>query len=152
MFENRNAAGWIVQNADFIFEEYDDVGDYMAFDTSATPTRVTDAPFLGKVFWTFTGTDSDASTAIDIVAAPSGGRSLYITHAIIVTAADADAFPQLQDGAATLLFGPFPSGTTGPIVIDHKFEQPIKVTAGKSLAVKCAAAGSVYVYVEGFTA
>lgn len=124
----------------------------MAFDTSATPNIVNTGGFSGKTYWAFTGTDADASTAIDIVDAPGAGRSLYITGVIIVTAADADAFPQLQDGAATLLFGPFPSGTTGPVVINKEFANPIKVTANKSLAVKCAAAGSVYVYVEGFTA
>lgn len=124
----------------------------MAFDTSATPSIVTDGAFNQKKLWAFTGTDSDVSTAIDIVAAPGAGKSLYITYALIVTSADADAFPQLQDGAATLLFGPFPSGTTGPVVIQKEFKLPIKVTANKSLAVKAAAAGSVYVYVEGFTA
>ena len=124
----------------------------MAFDTSATPTRVEDGSFMGKVYWTFTGTDTDASTAIDIVAAPGVGKALYITGVILQTALDADAFPQLQDGAGTLLFGPWLSGTVGANHLIWKFENPIKVTTNKSLAVKCAAAGSVYVYVEGFTA
>jgi len=124
----------------------------MAFDTSATPLRYENGSFMGKTYWAFTGTDSDASTAIDIVAAPGLGLSLYITGVIIQTAYDADAFPQLQDGAATLLFGPWVSGTAGSNFISWKFDQPLKVTANKSLAVKCAAAGSVYVYVEGFTA
>ena len=124
----------------------------MAFDTSATPTRVDDGSFMGKTYWTFTGTDSDVSTAIDIVAAPGAGKALYITGVIIQTAYDADAFPRLQDGAGTLLFGPWLSGTLTANLISWKFDQPIKVTANKSLAVKCAAAGSVYVYVEGFTA
>ena len=124
----------------------------MAFDTSATPTRVEDGSFMGKQYWTFTGTDSDASTAIAIVAAPGTGKALYITGVIIQTALDADAFPRLQDGDATLLFGPWISGTVGANLISWKFDQPLKVTANKALAVKCAAAGSVYVYVEGFTA
>jgi hypothetical protein len=125
----------------------------MSFDTSATPTRV-EAPgsFMGKTYWAFTGTDADASTAIDIVAAPGAGLSLYITGVIIQTAYDADAFPRLQDGDATLLFGPWLAGTLTANLISWKFDNPIKVTANKSLAVKCAAAGSVYVYVEGFTA
>ena len=124
----------------------------MPFDTSATPTRTENGSFMGKTYWTFTGTDSDASTAIDIVAAPGAGKALYITGVIIQTALDADAFPQLQDGAATLLFGPWLSGTVGANIISWKFENPIRVTSNKSIAVKCAAAGSVYVYVEGFTA
>ena|SRR3990170_3202151 len=125
----------------------------MAFDTSATPTRVqADGSFMGKVYWAFTGTDSDASTAIDIVAAPTSPRCHYITGVIIQTAYDADAFPQIQDGDATLLFGPWLSGTLTANMISWKFDNPIKVAAGKSIAVKCAAAGSVYVYIEGFTA
>ena len=125
----------------------------MAFDTSATPTRVTgDGSFMGKTFWTFTGTDSDVSTAIDIVAAPGVGKALYITGVILQTAYDADAFPQLQDGDGTLLFGPWLSGTLTANTIPWKFDNPLKVTSNKALAVKAAAAGSVYVYVEGFTA
>jgi len=125
----------------------------MAFDTSATPTRVTqDGSFMGKTFWTFTGTDSDASTAIDIVAAPGAGKALYITGVILETALDADAFPQLQDGDGTLLFGPWISGTVGAHIINWKFDNPLKLVSNKALAVKAAAAGSVYVYVEGFTA
>lgn len=72
----------------------------MAFDTSATPSIVDTGGFFGKKYWAFTGTDADASTAIDVVTAPGVGKNLYITHAIIVTAADADAFPQIQDGDA----------------------------------------------------
>jgi hypothetical protein len=125
----------------------------MAFDTSATPNLVeSGGTFSGKVYWAFTGTDSDASTAIDIVAAPTAPRSHYITGIIFQTAYDADAFPRLQDGDATLLFGPWLSGTLTANTISWKFDNPIKVTAGKSIAVKCAAAGSVYVYIEGFTA
>ena len=125
----------------------------MAFDTSATSLRVeSPGSFMGKVYWAFTGTDSDASTAIDVVAAPGAGLSNYITGVIIQTALDADAFPQLQDGDGTLLFGPWISGTVGANIINWKFEQPIKVTVNKSIAVKCAAAGSVYVYIEGFSA
>jgi hypothetical protein len=124
----------------------------MAFDTSATPTIVQPSNFMTKSYWAFTGTDADASTAIDIKAAPGAGLSLYITGVIIQTAYDADAFPRLEDGDGTLLFGPWLSGTLTANLISWKFDQPIKVTANKSLAVKCAAAGSVYVYVEGFTA
>lgn len=124
----------------------------MAFDTSATPTIVETGSFMGKTYWAFTGTDSDASTAIDIVAAPGVGKALYITSILLVTGLDADAFPQVQDGDATLLFGPFPTMVTIPIIYQKDFPNPIKVTSNKSIAVKCAAAGSVYIYIEGFTA
>ncbi len=122
----------------------------MALDASATPTR-TEGAFSGKSYWAITGVDADASTAIDIVAAPGAGKSLYITG-VIITSDDDDAHPQLQDGDATLLFGPFCSNANGILQITWKFCQPIKVTANKSLAVKAAAAGNVSVYVEGYTA
>ena len=124
----------------------------MAFDTTATPTRTEAGSFMGKTYWTFTGTDSDASTAIDIVAAPGAGKALYITGVILQTALDADAFPRLQDEDDTLLFGPWLSGTVGANHLIWKFENPLKLASNKALEVKCAAAGSVYVYVEGFTA
>ena len=125
----------------------------MAIDTIATPTRVTaDGSFMGKTLWTVTGTDSDVSTAIDIVAAPGVGKALYITGVILQGAYDADAFPQLQDGDGTLLFGPWISGTLTINTITWKFDNPIRLASNKALALKAGAAGSVYVYVEGFTA
>ena len=122
----------------------------MALDTVATPTIVPNQPFLGKINFAVTGADTDASTAIDIVAAPGAGKSLYITE-VIITSNDADANPQLQDGDATLLFGPFYPSTSG-IVVHKRFPNPLKVTANKSIALKAAAGGNVSVYVEGFTA
>jgi hypothetical protein len=122
----------------------------MALDTVATPTIVNEGSFNEKVYWAVTGIDADASTAIDIVDAPGVGKSLYITG-VIITSPDADAFPRLQDGDATLLFGPFFSTTSCPVVM-WQFRNPLKVTANKSIALKAAAAGNVSVYVEGFTA
>jgi len=124
----------------------------MAFDSAFTPNIVHTGAFIGKTYWAFSGADADASTAIDIIAAPGVGKSLYITGVIMQTSYDADAFPRLQDGDGTALFGPWLSGTLTSNVISWKFENPIKVASNKSLAVKCAAAGTVCVYVEGFTA
>lgn len=126
----------------------------MALDTYATPTIVNTGSFVGKTLWAFTGCDTDVSTAIDIISAPGAGKSLYITS-VILTSNDADAYPQLQDGDATLLFGPFYTllGTAaGAMVINKDFKNPIKVTANKSIALKAAASGDVSVWIEGFTA
>ena len=127
----------------------------MAWATSSTPQIVeSGGAFMGKKLWAFMGSHADAQTAADIVAAPTNGDSLYITHILLVCGNDQDAFPQIQDDAATVLFGPFPSvaATTTPIVYQKEFENPIKVTANKAIQLHCAAAGLVYVYMEGFTA
>jgi len=125
----------------------------MALDITATPNIVEAGSFMGKTLWAFTGADTDVSTAIDIVAAPGAGLSLYIT-AVILTSNDVDSYPRLQDGDGTLLFGPFYTALTSgtAVVISKEFKNPIKVTANKSLALKTAAAGDVSVWVEGFTA
>ena len=122
----------------------------MAFDSASTPTIVETIPFNGRTYWSFNGQDSDTSTAIDIVAAPGAGKSLYITD-IVIGSDDADAHPQLQDGDATVLFGPLLSAVEG-LHLTVSLRKPIKVATNKSLAVKAAAAGNVFVFVSGATA
>ena len=126
----------------------------MAWATSSTPNIVSTGSFVGKTLWSFMGSHADASTAVEMVAAPGAGKSLYITHIMLVAGNDADAFPQVQDGDATVLFGPFPnaSGAATPMTYQKEFVNPIKVTTNKALQLKTAAAGLAYVYVEGFTA
>lgn len=120
----------------------------MALTASGTPTIIS---MLGRATtWAITGYTADAQTAIEIKAAPGAGRSLYLT-AILITCNDADANPQLQDGDATLLFGPvFPS--TSGIVVPMRFPDPIKLATNKALQLKAAAGGNVSVWVEGYTA
>jgi len=126
----------------------------MAWATSSTPNIVQDGSFLGKTLWAFMGSHADASTAVEMVAAPGIGKSLYVTSIFLVAGNDANAFPLVQDGDATVLFGPFPNMSAGttPVVYHKVFRNPIKVTANKALQLKTAAAGRAYVYIEGFTA
>jgi hypothetical protein len=122
----------------------------MALDAISTPTIVDEIPFKGRVFWSINGYDTDASTAIEIKAAPGAGKSLYLTE-IVIGSDDADAHPQLQDEDATVIFGPLLSSTGGMHLV-AVLRHPIKLTANKALALKAAAAGNVFVFVEGATA
>lgn len=119
----------------------------MALDAIATPVLVEEIPFTGKILWCITGYDTDASTAIEIKAAPGENKALYLTS-IILQSNDADANPHLQDGDATVLIGPLMSSTGGQI-LSHTFSKPLKLTNNKSLQLKAAAAGNVFVHVEG---
>ncbi len=119
----------------------------MALDAIATPTTVEEVPFKGRTFWTITGHEADASTAIEIQAAPGAGKSLYLLH-VIITSTDADAQPQLQDEDDNVLFGRFFT-SIGGVVIVRDFTRPLKLRTNKALELKAAAAGNVSVYVEG---
>lgn len=123
----------------------------MPLDAISTPTTVAAVPFMGRTDWTLNGNEADASTAIEIKAAPGAGKSLYIKSALI-TCDDDDAAPVLQDEDDNLLFGPFYAKAAGPIVIDRKFDRPIKLVSNKALELKAANAGSISVFIEGATA
>jgi hypothetical protein len=122
----------------------------MALDAISTPALVEEIPFMGEVLWCINGYDTDASTAIEIKAAPGVGKSLYITE-IVLGSDDADAHPHLQDEDANVLFGPLFS-TTGGMHLVAVLKHPIKLTANKALQLKAEAAGNVFIFVEGATA
>ena len=119
----------------------------MALDAISTPTLVEEIPFNGRVRFAINGNDSDAGTAIEIKAAPGAGLALYITS-VILGSDDADAHPHLQDEDDNVLFGPLFSTIEGPI-LHKKFSKPIKLASNKALELKAAAAGNVFVWVEG---
>jgi len=122
----------------------------MALDAISTPTVVEEIPFRGRTYWSVNGYDTDASTAIEIKAAPGAGKSLYLTE-IILGSDDADAHPHLQDSDGNVLFGPLLSATGGmhlPAVLKHS----IKLATNKALQIKGAAAGNVFIFVQGATA
>lgn len=121
----------------------------MALDTQASVISVEQKALI-RTNWIETGIEADASGAVEVKAAPGSGLSLYITH-VIITSDDADAHPYLQDEDDTLLFGPFVSSVEG-VVINHKFERPLKVVANKALELDAAAAGVITLYIEGYTA
>ena len=122
----------------------------MALDAIGTPTPVEDVPMMGQTLWCISGSDTDASTAIEIKAAPGVGKALYI-YSVILQSDDADAHPQLQDEDDNILFGPLQSTVEGAF-IGHTFKKPLKLVNNKALEIKAAASGNVYVFVEGATA
>lgn len=123
----------------------------MALDAISTPTIVDVIPFEGKVLWALNGNEADASTAIEIKAAPGVGKALYITS-VLITCDDDDADPVLQDEDDNLLFGPFYAKAAGPIVVAKEFSKPIKLVSNKALELKAAAGGDISIWVEGATA
>jgi hypothetical protein len=122
----------------------------MAEVANSTPTIVDEIPFRGRTYWSVNYADTDASTAIEIKATPGAGKSLYVTE-IVIGSDDADAHPHLQDEDGTVIFGPLQS-TTGGIHLVAVLRHPIKLTANKALELKAAAAGNVFIFVEGATA
>jgi hypothetical protein len=124
----------------------------MALDAISTPTITEDTniPFRGKTVWCVNGQDTDIQTAIEIKAAPGAGKSLYLTE-IILGSDDADAHPHLQDEDGNVLFGPLLSATGGMHLVGV-LKHPIKLVTNKALQIKAAAAGNVFVFVQGATA
>jgi hypothetical protein len=122
----------------------------MALDAISTPTIVDEVPFRGRTFWSVNGYEADATTAIEIKAAPGTGKALYITE-IMFGSDDADAHPHLQDEDDNIIFGPLLSSVGGahlPAVLRH----PIKLATNKALELKAAAAGNIFIFIEGATA
>jgi hypothetical protein len=117
----------------------------MALDAISTPT-LADEP-NGGTPGIINGYDTDASTAIEILAAPGTGYTTYILEAILGSD-DADAHPHLQDEDDNVLFGPLFSTVEGPILHKPSNGKAIKMVSNKALEIKAAAAGNVFVYVE----
>jgi hypothetical protein len=119
----------------------------MALDHISTPTLVEDIPPMGKILFCINGDEADASTAIEIKATPGAGKAIYITYAILQSD-DADAHPHLQDEDGNILFGPLMSTVEGAS-ITKEYTKIKKLVNNKALQLKAAAAGNVFVYVEG---
>ena len=122
----------------------------MAITAISTPTLVESIPHMGQVLFCINGYEDDASTAISIKTAPGTGKAIYITS-IILGSDDADAHPHLQDEDDNVLFGPLFSTIEGP-VMSHTFAKPLKMVSNKALEIKAAAAGNVFIFVEGIVA
>lgn len=122
----------------------------MPLDSVSTPQIIEELPFKGRIFWAVNGQDTDASTAIEIQAAPGAGLALYLEQ-IFLGSDDADAHPHLQDEDDNVLFGPLMSTVEGP-GIGGILKHPIKLVSNKALEIKAAAAGNVFVYVQGVIA
>lgn len=120
----------------------------MPLDAISTPALVSSLP-VDAVHAAINGNESDASTAIAIIAAPGAGKAIYILEALI-TCDDDDADPVLQDEDDNLLFGPFYAKAAGPIVVHKKWEEPriLKVVTNKAVELKAAAGGEISIYLE----
>lgn len=117
----------------------------MALDAISTPALVEGIP-VDAVKGAINGYDTDASTAIEILAAPGAGKAIYLLD-VILSSDDADAHPHLQDEDANVLFGPLFSTVEGGN-LPKEFENPIKMVTNKALELKAAAAGNVFVWVR----
>ncbi len=119
-------------------------------DTSSNPTLVDrgSIPTSAKPFAT-NGIEADASTAKEIVVAPGTGKNHYITR-IVLQSQTAGVDPQIQDDAASVLFGRYYTTTTG-VKIEINYPRPIKVATNKAIDLKAAGSGDVFVFIEGFS-
>lgn len=120
----------------------------MPLDAISTPALVSVLP-VDAVHGAINGNESDASTAIAIVAAPGAGKAIYLLE-VLITCDDDDADPVLQDEDNNLLFGPFYAKAAGPIVVHKKWEEPriLKVATNKALELKATAGGEISIYLE----
>lgn len=125
----------------------------MALDAISTPTissvSYEDLPD-NTDFWCINGNEADASTAIEIKAAPGAGKALYI-DSIVLICDDDDAAPQLQDEDDNIIFGPCYGKAAGPIVVIVPFRRSLVMTANKALELKAAAAGNIFIHIQGHT-
>lgn len=120
----------------------------MTITATSSPQLVTTIP-SSSVISAVNANEDDASTAVEVIAAPGAGKAIYLLEAIL-TCADDDAFPVLQDEDANLLFGPFYAKAAGPLFVHKKWEQPriLKIATNKALQIKAAAGGNVSIYIE----
>lgn len=117
----------------------------MALDTSSTPQLV-DALPVDAVKAVLNGTEADASTAVEFVAAPGAGKAIFLLD-VILGSDDADAHPHLQDEDDNVLFGPLFSTVEGGH-LSKRFPRPLKLVSNKALELKAAAGGNVFVWCE----
>jgi len=120
----------------------------MALDASGTPQLVSSLP-VSAVISAISGYEANASTAVEVVAAPGARKAIYLLEAIL-TCNDDDAAPVLQDEDDNYLFGPFYAMAAGPLFIHKKWEQPriLKLVTNKALEIKAGGAGSISLYLE----
>lgn len=117
----------------------------MALDAISTPTLV-DALPSGSVPAVLNGYEADASTAIEIIAAPGVEKAIYLQN-VILGSDDADAHPHLQDEDDNVLFGPLLSTVEGGNLY-KEFKRPLKLVSNKALEIKAAAGGNVFIWCE----
>lgn len=120
----------------------------MALDAVSTPTIV---PIpKGGTWFCINGNEGDAHDGgISIKAAPGSGYAIFITK-IILESPDADAFPYLEDEDNNILFGPlYGVANSSASIVRNAEGTAIRMVANKALYLNSAAAGNIFVYVEG---
>jgi len=103
--------------------------------------------------WQVNATSADASGCEEIKATPGAGYALVIERlivgigaAITVTVGSGETGPGSVEGDT---FGPI-GGAAGTYSFDFR-DRPVQLTANKSLTFDASGAGTVGVYVEGYT-
>jgi hypothetical protein len=102
--------------------------------------------------WQINATSADATGCETILASPGTGYHLCISRLIIgIGAAITVTVGAGKSGTAVegAFLGPV-GGAAGTYVMDFR-DRPIRLTAAKALTVDASGAGSICVYVEGFT-
>jgi len=127
----------------------------MAVTTNAITTGPIQAAWVSQSVtpWRVNATSADASGCEEIVATPGSGYALVIERLIIcigaaitVTVGSGETGPGSVEGDK---IGPL-GGAVGTFVLDVR-QNPIQLTANKSLTFDASGAGTVCIYAEGYT-
>lgn len=121
-------------------------------DSSSNPTLVDRGSIpTSAIPFATNGIEADAQTAKEVVTAPGTGKNHYITR-IVLQSETGGVDPSIQDDAASpeVLFGPFYTTSLG-LGVEISYPRPIKVATNQAIDLKAAGAGSVLVFIEGFS-
>ncbi len=102
--------------------------------------------------WAVNGSSADASACEELVATPGSGYELVVLRIICCIGGAITATigaGESTDNVETPVWGPF-GGAAGTYELDVR-DKPIQLTANKSLTVDASGAGTVCVFVEGYT-
>ena len=118
----------------------------MGLDAISTPQLVHALP-VDAVPAAINGREADASTAIEIIAAPGVGLAIFLLD-LFMTCDDDDAAPHIQDEDDNILFGPVYAKAAGPIVVHKEWKEPHigKVASNKAVELKAVAAGNISIW------
>ena len=93
--------------------------------------------------------EGDATTAVQIIASPGAGKSLFLTS-VTISGRTSDQNVTVLDEDGTVLFGPIAIQEDGETSITKDWKSPLKITSDKDLDVKASANSDFTIYVEYF--
>ena len=102
--------------------------------------------------WAIQASTDDASGTVELKAAETG-KSHYIQQLRIETDADVDVdigTNKLGVGLLVKLFGPMPMGSTGGRV-EIQCNRPVQAASAQPLFCDASGAGTIQIYMQGFT-